>query len=630
MAYNVNNIFQVDEFYLGLDLSSSPTALPKQALTEAKNVFLNPNRGLTKRLGAVPYLSLPVSEKICDIFEYESPSGDLHLHVFTETKFYIYNGTNWILAKSNLTPAGARWSQAIHKNLVIYTNGQTQFCVYGTTIYPVGITPPSTKPTVNEGESTGLTGKYAYVYCYKRETPYVHYSNPSPVSDAIQVSDKKINVQVFASNDSTVSKIAIYRTYDFSVSGENPGHYFFVAEVDNVNQTYIDSTPDSDLGEEVEWDNDVPPIAKYLITYNDKVFYANCGNSPGVPDGDDLVRYSKRGNPHACPSTNYEYFDRGDGDKITGLAALPDYLVIFKQHKLFCVRGEFIEKEKIAPLHGIGCIAPYAILNFDDKIIFLAEEGWFAFDGNNLFDLSRRIRRILSDGYVNYKYPEAYDIVFYPDYKCFLFLCRVPNLAPKILVGSFVVPLIFIEKGIPEQTSESIIAWTWLYYPHHDFTCLTNITNSQGLTKIVGGTPDGKIYLLETEAWDKVGDETYPIEYDIQSGWINLGTPVGIVHVLRQVKMSYNTDVYGDATLTIYANFFATRYDRPVHGEDSCFTGSPYCGYTYAGLEGNLLENIIIPSGLTGSMFRWRLHGNNTQPISLQALTFYSRRKGTR
>ena len=637
MAYNVNNVFQVDEFYLGLDLSSSPTALPKQALTEAKNVFLNPNRGLTKRSGVTFFSKLPIQAKIIDVFEYFTPTGARHLHVFTEDYFYIYTGTEWIQAKTGLNSANKRWSQAIHKDFAIYTNGSTQFGVYNTSLYPIGIEPPSNAPSVSEGSSGGLTGKYAYVYCYKRNTPYIHYSNPSPVSNEIIVNNKKINVQVTASPDATISKIVIYRTYDFSVTGQNPEKYYFVAEVNNANQTYVDSTPDSDLGEEVEWDNNVPPVAKYLIVYNDKVFYAKSElpqEVSGIENGDDVVFYSKRGNPHACPATNYEYFDRGDGDEITGIAALPDYLIVFKHGKLFTIRGEFLEKEAIASLHGIGCIAPYAILNYDDKIIFLAEEGWYAFDGNNLFDLSRRIRKIIADGYVNPNYPNAYDIVLYPEYKAFLFLCNLPGLERKVLVGSFVVPLIFIEKGIPEQTSENIVAWTWLSYPYHSFTCLTNITNESGLMKIIGATESGEIYLLESGSADITGSGesavSHDIVYDIQSGWINLGTPVGIVHILRQIKLSYNTDVYGDATLTIYANFFATQYDRPVHGEDTCFCGSPYCGYTYCGLEGNLLEHIIIPAGLTGNMFRWKLHGESTQPIALHAITFYSRKRATR
>jgi len=108
------------------------------------------------------------------------------------------------------------------------------------TPHSVGIEPPATAPTLAEDADGAITGRYAYIYIYKSSS-FNLYSNPSPISNTIEVSNKKIKVSYAASTDPQVDKIEIYRTFALT-TGEEPVDFYFVAAVDNETSFYVDNT----------------------------------------------------------------------------------------------------------------------------------------------------------------------------------------------------------------------------------------------------------------------------------------------------------------------------------------------------------------------------------------------------
>lgn len=77
-----------------------------------------------------------------------------------------------------------------------------------------GIDTPTVKPVLGSGGGTGLTGIYTAIYTYVRKVNnvIVAESNPSPVSDPIDLTNDSLTAQITASADPQVTHARLYRT----------------------------------------------------------------------------------------------------------------------------------------------------------------------------------------------------------------------------------------------------------------------------------------------------------------------------------------------------------------------------------------------------------------------------------
>jgi hypothetical protein len=622
--YNADHKYSLHDFSLGLDVSSSETELDKRSLRDCQNFILTPNKGLAKRSGiAKKYATAAMaSTPVLDMFEYPAPNGTTYILVAIDKYIKSYYSSTWNTLKTFGT-GGKRCQFAKFQGNCFIVNGlDTNTRLYNTTAYNVGIPIPAAAPTVVEGDAGTLSGKYKYKYCYRRSTPNPLTGNPSAASTEITVTSHKVKVTVVASADPQVDKIWLYRTYNLNLSDTDPLIYEYVTELTNTNQDYQDDLADSGLGALLEEDNGVPPLAKFVTVYKNKVFYANL---PNETDGTSKIVYSKVGKGDAIPSDNYEFFDRGDGNPITGIAALAEYFIAFKRNKILVIAGDFETKTQPIPIHGIGCIASWAILVLEDRIVFLAEEGWMSFDGVNLYNLSKRMGLFLQDGSVSINESEHYSAAFYPAREQFQFLCNhITTSLKKIFVGHFLLPLLFIDKGIPEQTSENLVGWTYHTYENQILTCIATYTDSLGLTKLMAGTSTGYIYNMDTG----IDDDGYDIPFNIESGWFNMDTPPGVIQTLRLLYFSYGTSILNEFTLRLNTDFLPDNMDLPIYGLNAAFCGSCYCGETYCGIENDIVDTINL--NVVGSWFKYQIYGSTKQELNINSLTFHSRIEGVR
>ena len=474
---------------------------------------------------------------------------------------------------------------------------------------------------VGEGGG-GLTGRYQYVYCYRRSTPNGFTGNPSPASVALDLTAKKFNVAYTLSADTQVDKIVIYRTLNLNTAGTDPLAFYKVVEVTNATSSYNDETADSALGTSLEIDNTVPPKAKFVILHKDRIFYINC---PAETDGGSLVRWSKVGIGDAAPSVNYQYFDRKDGEDITGAASVGDYLIIFKRNRIFVLEGDFANFYAVS--HGVGCIASWGIIPFEDKVIFLSEEGWKSFDGVNLYDLSKSIRPLAELGYITPSQNARYSAAYYPVKDQFLYLCNHSTLTKRVFVGHFIVPLLYINKGIPEQLSQNIVGWTYHEYPNHTLTCLGAYTDSLGIQRVIAGSSNGYVYLLDSGN----ADVTYDIPYAMLTGWQPLGKSPGVSKTVRLGFLSLSASGGCTLTFTIEKDYESPFYSAALTIDElsTAFCGYCYCGYTFLGSREGITKRVAIP-GSPGQLYRFGLSGTDKVDLTLQAMTFMYRTDGFR
>jgi hypothetical protein len=624
MPYNANESYVLADWSFGWDLSTSPLDLDKRALTDCKNFNLTTKRGLEKRGGMTALYPTAAGggAQVQDLFEYKAPNGTTYVLAAVSTKIQSYYSAAWNDLVINLT-AGKRYSFAGHQGFCYGVNGtNANFKLYNTTAYGVGIAPPAAAPTVTDGGPGALTGKYQYVYCYKRSTPNSFTGNPSAANTALDLTTEKFNVAYTLSADTQVDKIVIYRTLDLNLEGTDPLAFFKVTEVANATSSYDDETADADLGTSLVLDNTVPPKSKFVILHKDRIFYLNC---PDETDGATLGRWSKVGEGDAAPTANYQYFDRKDGEDITGAASVGDYLLVFKRNKIFVVEGDFANFYTIS--HGIGCIASWGIIPFEDKVVFLSEEGWRAFDGVNLYDLSESIRPLCGQGYVTIGQNANYSAVYYPVKDQFLYLCNHSSLTKRVFVGHFLVPLLYINKGIPEQLSQNIVGWTYHEYPNHTLTCLGTYTDTLGITRVIAGSSNGYVYLLDSGG----GDVTYDIPYSMLTGWQPLGKSPGVSKTVRLGFISLAVDLECTLTFTIEKDYESPFYTTEIElvGTDTAYCGYMYCGSSYLGMGVGFTERVAIP-GSPGQLYRFGLSGSDKTTLTLQAMTFMFRSEGVK
>jgi hypothetical protein len=579
-------------------------------------------RGLKKRGGISKlYATAAGTDPIMDMHEYLAPDGSKYILVATGTKLRAYYSAAWNDLRTSLT-AGKRYSFATHQGYCYVANGtDANFKLWNTAASAVGIAPPAAAPTVAQGDAGTLSGRYVYAYCYHRSTPAVLTGNPSPISAQITVSSHKVDVTVVHSSDPQVDYIDIYRSQNLDAGGDATILYK-ATEVSNTDQVYHDNAADSALTTTMEYDNTVPPKAMFVLLHKDIIFYANC---PDQTDGGSLVMWSKVGRGEAVPAANYQYIDRRDGNEITGIASVGDYVIVFKKNKIAVIEGDFSSYYVFS--HKLGCIAPWAIIQYEDKILFLSEEGWKAFDGANLYDVSDSLRPLITSGYISSNLQAVYSAARYHVLDQFLYLCNHPSATPRVFAGQFLVPLLYINRGIPETTSYNIVGWTYHEYPNHTLTCLAEYTDANGVGRVIAGSSNGYVYQLDSGP----ADDTHDIPYRMETGWLPLGVSRSLSKTIRLALVSIAVDL--DCTVQFmiekdYESPFFTK-SMVLAGLTTSYCGYMYCGYAYLGMLEGYQERVPV-AGPPGKLFRFSLSGSDQSGLTLHGMNLMYRIEGVR
>ncbi|MBW1975270.1 MAG: hypothetical protein JRI45_06830 [Deltaproteobacteria bacterium] len=433
-----------------------------------------------------------------------------------------------------------------------------------------------------------------------------------------------VRITVTGTADTDVNKIVLYRTLNLYGEDADSTIGFKVTELANpgaTTTTYDDTTDDNDLTTTMERNNTRPPKkTKFLKLYKDRMFYVN---NPTEADGGSLVVFSKSGIPEACPSSNYQYFDREDGEEITGCAAFGDYFVMFKRNKIGVIEGEFEALYYISV--GVGCIAPWAILEFRDKVIFLSEEGWMSFDGHNLINISEKVNTLIKKGYLvedknfNSSSSTSYSCAYYPEKNQFHFLLNTDSLDDIVMVGHF-ISNIYSESGLKQMdTEKELVAWTYHEYDDHTLTCLGTYTDSKGNMKLMAGASDGFVYNLDSGA----DDDGNSIQVSYISGWSPLGTPDSLAKTVRFINLSYgSTDNLSAHTFYLDSDFVAGIDSFNVQGGNvvgSAETPGDIWGGKYQLFSENYRVNVV------GQHIRLRFSGTSIAGLIIAGITVHYR-----
>lgn len=186
--------------------------------------------------------------------------------------------------------------------------------------------------------------------------------------------------------------VEIYRTI------ENGTNFFFVDRVTNGTTTYNDETTDDTLvthaplyTEGGVFDNDPPPVSKYLHVTERAAYYANI-----LDTGEQLsneVRQSRPGIVEAVPAS---FSVQVDGE-IVGLSSVRSVPVIFCKTAIYRIDGiidDFGQGQMIAVKISdkIGCAGHTSIVQTIDALYFAGSNGFYATDGYKVTPISTALQ----------------------------------------------------------------------------------------------------------------------------------------------------------------------------------------------------------------------------------------------
>jgi len=618
--------FSFDDFSQGLDWSGASDKVDKRSLYDAKNVVLTPYRTIEKRGGSALLTAASIGAyDVRALFEHVKVDGTRLVLAQSNTVLYYLNSTTWTSLKTGLT-ADAKLSFAHHRGFTFCVNGSdANFKIRDVSVTAVGGSAP-TAPTAAAGAATGLTGKFRYKTTAYRSTAPTLETDGSAASSAVTVSNQKVTVSHTAHSDSQFDKLRIYRTFDETTGDTND--WFLVATVTNATTTYTDNTADASLGAAIPETHAKPPAAKFCVLHKNRMIYANC---PSLEDGSSVFIFSEVGEPEYAPLTNYQYFDRSDGDEITGVASLPDYLLVFKKNKIAVMEGDFQQWYTLSP--STGCIAPWAIISFVDKVMFMGEEGWKITDGRAIYDVSKKLTSILQAGAITWPNKLEYSGVYYPNKKQTLFLLANQS---RVMAGHALTSL-YQDVSREDTVDEPYIGWTYFEYPSPSMvlTTLGMYTDSLGISRVIAGTADGYVYILDTGTAD--GDAEIP--FIIETGWTVLTDPTykpvrdftALTKKLRMINVVYSSGTTEERAIAIDVDYARDVDSITLTQGASSYVGEhAYSGVMYCGGEGLYTQNIALGAICTGRTFRFRITGEDSYVFGLRELNLRFRISGLR
>ena len=406
---------RLEIFHQGKGLSLKGSNLTAELGTA--QIAINCDRDTTfairKRYGNVLYEHLGTRQAVAGIHNYEYRDEDgsevhQHLYVVDDGALWmknapdtaaVYQGGFWDKPSGDDTVDFVSFAQTPGGDCYI-AEGDGRLTVWsGTDRCYAGIHESTARPTFNlvAPVGAGLTGDYylRYTYCYRTRDGRLIESNPSGRNNPVaSPTASAIEWTVYPPSDEQdgerINCIRLYRT--IAGGGLSDNDFFFLHEITDLDAplVYTDETPDTDLLLPVYLDHTPPPVGPgHVIHFNNRLFILGSKEAP------QRIYYSKigpngEGEFEHFPLTNYIDLKVSSTSKITGGAVIHGVLVVLTEDTIHHISG--IDPPVEHQMNDyVGCIAPGTLKLIGNILIFLAQTGYYSWDGSQLRYLSRDI-----------------------------------------------------------------------------------------------------------------------------------------------------------------------------------------------------------------------------------------------
>ncbi len=311
-----------------------------------------------------------------------------------------------------LTSSEFRWVSLANKAVVVSPDN---LCMWtdGTNLHKLAIEKPNEPTLVTEGVTGNMKeGTYYVGYSYKRSG---NFSYETSVSDSVAVTitaDRTINMVVEASTETQIDEIRVF------CSTNSGTILYWVKDIANASGL-VNINVSSASSYDAPTNLVVPPMVKYSLVKSDRFVMANTNDDE---IGSCVVRWSDKNQPDTIREDSFEVFDAEDGDFITGIASLLNYIIVFKANKIYLLDAQSLhlpQRGIIEISNKFGCIAPDSIQTVlgGRGVVYQSDEGLMLFDGKENISLSEnRIDKIF-EGTVNKTRWDDVKSVYYPTTK---------------------------------------------------------------------------------------------------------------------------------------------------------------------------------------------------------------------
>jgi len=247
------------------------------------------------------------------------------------------------------------WSEVRNVQFEITNAGDTAFCYLD---------------SFNITSAGAMTGKYRYKIIFRTKDTQ---SAPSLASAPLWVQDADISLSsIPVSPDPRVTYKDLYRM------GGNSAEYRFVDSIANEDTEYVDTKTDEQLLEVLDENFEQPPVAKYLATDNNAMFFLNNPNFPSS------LYWSRPLRGAAVPTQNRLDIEPSVAGQGTGIAVIDNSKVVFKHNAIYRImstksayRYENINKK-------IGCDSPRTITEFNNVVYWVWDKKPYRLVGSQI------------------------------------------------------------------------------------------------------------------------------------------------------------------------------------------------------------------------------------------------------
>jgi len=284
------------------------------------------------------------------------------------------DGTYTNLSTALVASSTAYPDFATANNLLFIVNGTDRLKYNGTSVQNFGIAEPSTAPTLADSGAGGSPdGTYEGRVTFYNSATGVE-SSAGPTSGTVTVVTNTIDwTSIPVSADTQVTSRRLY----VRNTGTMTTFRLLTTIADNVTTTYTQTAADTILltaGPDTE-ENDRPPSGiKYIEWHLSRMFAAD----------DTTLYYSKSTLPENFDPDFTEPVNQNDGQKITGLHAFGDILIIFKTDSFYGLYGDDPNSWVVRPISTtVGCVSNRSIRAIDGVLYWWSERGPVAWDGSS-------------------------------------------------------------------------------------------------------------------------------------------------------------------------------------------------------------------------------------------------------
>lgn len=376
---------------------------------------------------------------------------------------------------------------------------------------------------------------------------------------------------------------------------------------DNIHS--YDGSTVTDLG------NTTYPNAKYTAFWKNYMFVAGSGvlNSTTYKN---RVWFSNLGTPDTF-TTATDWFDVGksDGQEITGIYPLGEFLVIFKRRSVHILTGsnpsEWILSASVNNLltisNGIGCVSAKSIVQVGNDLWFMSDDGMRSVRRNEqgatplMGIVSGNINTTIDE--INWSYASKIASVFFDNKVYVAIPTGTSQTNNKILVANTRVSLDNPTNPYP-----------WFVYTGWTPYCW-NIHLSGTPVLHYGDSLKTNVIQGETGTSDVVGT----IDFDVRGKMIDLKAPE-MRKTVRFIK--YGVTGGGDYDLDFYTSTDGTTYTfrDAINLSQGTVWDTGTWGSSVWSSTGELKDKIALKIGTPQIQCRFRNNGN-AQPVTLYPFT---------